>query len=76
MFTGDECEVRMDASGSFSFMLYIFIIALFLVGIYLLKHRDESKRFIKQYYQKQQQQQEGAGGFDDNQFDRRQQYMH
>ena len=40
MFTGAECEERVDASGSFSFLMFLFMVALVAAGIGLLVMRD------------------------------------
>lgn len=35
MFTGVACEIKIEASGSFSLLLFIFAIALVILGIYV-----------------------------------------
>jgi len=48
MYEGDSCEIKLDADGSYTFILYIFIIAMFGLGIGLLLFRDKTKLLIKQ----------------------------
>lgn len=41
MFTGDNCEEKIDASGSFSFIMFIFMVALVAAGVALLYQKDK-----------------------------------
>ena len=50
MFTGDYCEEKIDASGSFSFIMFIFMVALVAAGIGLLYQRDKFRQEIKKIY--------------------------
>jgi len=54
MYEGDYCETKLDADGSYTFILYIFIILMFAAGIFLLLQRDKYKAIIKQYAQERQ----------------------
>jgi len=47
MFKGDHCEERVDASGSFSFLMFLVMIALVAAGIGLLWQRQIIKEEIK-----------------------------
>lgn len=49
MFEGDSCEIKLEASGSYTFILYIFIVAMFVAGILLLLQRDKYKGLIRKY---------------------------
>lgn len=49
MYEGDNCEIKLDADGSYSIILYIFIVAMFVAGILLLLQRDKFRAQIKQY---------------------------
>jgi len=49
MYEGDYCEEKLDADGSYSFILYIFIVAMFVIGILLLLQRDKFKAQIAEY---------------------------
>lgn len=40
MFTGNFCETQVESSGSFSMFLFIFLVALVIVGIVLLRQSD------------------------------------
>lgn len=52
MYSGDFCEEKVDASGSFSFIMFIFMVALVAAGIGLLYQRDKFKAEIQKYYDK------------------------
>jgi len=41
MYEGDSCEIKLDADGSYTFILYIFIIAMFVAGVILLMQKDK-----------------------------------
>jgi hypothetical protein len=41
MYEGDSCEIKLDADGSYTFVLYIFIIAMFVAGVVLLMQKDK-----------------------------------
>ena len=49
MYDGDYCEIKLDADGSYTFILYIFIVAMFVAGILLLLQRDKFRAQIKQF---------------------------
>ena len=52
MFTGPYCEDRIESSGSGSMFLFIFLVALVIAGIVLLRQRDkfdfDANRLIRQ----------------------------
>jgi len=50
-FTGDHCEDRVDASGSFSFLMFLVMIALVAAGIGLLLQRRAIQEEIKKLNQ-------------------------
>ena len=68
MYEGDSCEIKLDADGSYTFILYIFIIAMFVAGVVLLMQKDKFNAQIKVYQQQryEQQQQEQYGEPDQN----------
>jgi len=41
MYYGDSCEFKSVASGAFSFLLFIFVIALIIAGVGLLMARNK-----------------------------------
>jgi hypothetical protein len=59
MYEGDSCEIKLDADGSYTFILYIFIIAMFVAGVLLLMQRDKFRAQIKLYQQQKQQEEYG-----------------
>ena len=73
MFTGEYCEEKVDASGSFSFLMFLFMVALVAAGIGLLVMRDRMQKEMKTYqasgseqYSSSQRPQRGAfGNLDD-----------
>ena len=70
MYEGEYCEERskltinifiiffvVDASGSFSFLMFIFMIGLVIAGIIILWQRDKFRDEIRRF----QEQQRGTG---------------
>jgi hypothetical protein len=53
MYEGEYCEERIDASGSFSFLMFIFMIGLVIAGILILFQRDKFRDEIKKYQDQQ-----------------------
>mmetsp|Transcript_29936 Transcript_29936/g.45783 ORF Transcript_29936/g.45783 Transcript_29936/m.45783 type:complete len:105 (+) Transcript_29936:799-1113(+) len=49
-FAGEQCEEVLSSSGSFSFLFFIFFIALVVVGIYLFYQRDKFRQEFSNYY--------------------------
>ena len=47
MFTGSSCETQVESSGSFSYILFIVLIALVIVGIVLINQSETYQRNIK-----------------------------
>jgi hypothetical protein len=48
MFTGNFCETQVESSGSFSMFLFIFLVALVIVGIVLLRQSDNIQSQVRQ----------------------------
>ena len=46
-FRGEHCEERVDASGSFSFLMFLLMVALVAAGIGLLYQRKRIQEEIK-----------------------------
>jgi len=49
MYEGLYCETRLDASGSFSFLMFVFMIGLVIAGILILWQRDKFRDEIREY---------------------------
>lgn len=47
MYEGESCEIKLEASGAYTTILYIFIVAMFAAGILLLLQRDKFQKIIK-----------------------------
>lgn len=54
MFAGSICETKIEASGSLSLLLFIFVIGLGITGIALLYQRDIYRKEMKQYWDSMQ----------------------
>jgi hypothetical protein len=50
MFTGNICETKIEASGSLSLLLFIFVIGLGITGIALLWQRDIYRKEMQKYW--------------------------
>jgi len=46
-FSGETCEIKLQASGAISFLIYLVIILLVAAGIYLLVDREKMKKAIQ-----------------------------
>lgn len=53
MYEGEFCEDKISSSGSFSLLLFIFMLGLVIAGIGLLQQRDKFREEIKKYYSHQ-----------------------
>jgi len=52
MYEGLYCETRLDASGSFSFLMFVFMIGLVIAGILILWQRDKFRDEIREYQER------------------------
>ena len=54
MFEGPACETQVESSGSFSYILFIVLIALVIVGIVLINQNEKYQRNIREILDNQQ----------------------
>ena len=47
MFEGPACETQVESSGSFSYILFVVLIALVIVGIVLINQSEQYQRNIR-----------------------------
>ena len=53
MYFGDSCENKVESSGAFTVFLFIFLVALVIVGIMLLRRSDNYQQEIRNYFRNQ-----------------------